>query len=104
MVTKEDMTISFLEELIGTRTKLRTFEFLLEHPICEYSIRDICENTWLSIQSVKNALNIFTEYGMLTVTRKEGEDYYQINMESPIVEAFLELHLKLAEVLVERER
>ena len=40
---------------------------------------------------------------MLTVTRKEGEDYYQINMESPIVEAFLELHLKLAEVLVERE-
>ena len=96
--------ISFLEELIGTKAKIRTLEFLLSHPLYDYTIKDICENTGLQRLSVAEALKNFVKHNIVVQTRRIGRAmFYTINMENPITKAFLDLHLQLARIMVEME-
>ena len=101
-VEKED--ISFLEELIGTKAKIRTLEFLLSHPLYDYTIQEICENTRLQRLSVANALKNFLNHNIVVPTRRVGRAvFYTINMENPIIKAFLNLHLQLARIMVDAD-
>ena len=105
VVEMEKEDASLLEELIGSKAKIRIFEFLLSHPIYEYTTQDICEGTRLQRLSVSKALKDLMRYGIVIPTRKVGRAvFYQIDMDNPIVKAFLKLHLELAKIMVDMEK
>ena len=102
MEEKENMeTPSMLEEIVGSKAKVRTLMFLLQHPIFEYTIQDIVENTGLSRISVAKALETFQKYKIVVKTRRVGRiEFYQIDLSNPLVDGFLDLNKKFAEYLV----
>lgn len=99
---KAEEEVDMFEELFGSKAKARTLMFLLAHPIFDYTIQDIVENTGLSRASVVNALQTFLKYGMVRVTRRIGRaEFYQINLLNPIVEGVNSLNRKMAEYLIQ---
>ena len=96
-------TVSLFEELFGTKAKVRTFMFLLSHPIFEYTIEDIRRYTGLSRITVMEALKKFKEYGIVAITRRVGRaEFYQIDLSNPIVEAYNEMDRKITKWLISR--
>ncbi len=91
---------SMLEEIFGSKAKVRTLIFLLEHPIFEYTTQDIVRNTGLSRVSVFNALHTFLKYGIVIRTRRVGRiEFYQVDLSNPIVEGLIELNKRFVEYL-----
>ena len=97
-------TTSLFEELFGTKAKVKTFIFLLSHPIYEYTTQDIVKNTGLSNVSVRSALKKFREYGIVEVTRRVGRaEFYRVNVNNPIVEAYDKFDREITKWMIKKE-
>jgi len=97
--------VSILEEILGSKVKVKTLLFLLEHPIYEYTTQDIVKNTGLSRMSVSKALYIFLKYGIVIKTRRVGRiEFYQINLSNPFVVGLLELNKNVIKNIPEYEQ
>ena len=102
--SEEMNMVSLFEDLFGTKAKVRTFIFLLSHPIYEYTTQDIARYTGLSRASISSALKKFIEYGIVEITRRVGRaEFYRINVISPIVEAYNLMDRKITEYIIKKE-
>lgn len=87
------------EGLFGNNCELRTLEYLLPLEGLEFNVTELAEEVGISRPSATKTIKIFLEWGLIK-SRKQGENYYSINYESPIVKNILQLNNLLIEKML----
>lgn len=74
------------EGILGGNCELKILEFLLPLKDMDFNISELAEEAEVSRPTANNVIKKFVEWGIMEVSqRRGGNDYYQINPDSPFV-------------------
>ena len=74
------------EGILGGNCELKILEFLLPLKDMDFNISELAEEAEVSRPTANNVIKKFVEWGIMEVSQtRGGNDYYQINPDSPFV-------------------
>lgn len=77
-----------LEQLFGSRTRVKLLRLFLSQPQEEYYVRELTRRMNEQINSIRRELSNLEDMGLLVAEEREGKKYYKVNQEHVM---FLEL-------------
>lgn len=77
-----------LEQLFGSRTRVKLLRLFLSNPQEEYYVRELTRRMNEQINSIRRELSNLEKMGILEAQEREGKKYYQVNQDHLL---FLEL-------------
>lgn len=77
-----------LEQLFGSRTRVKLLRLFLSQPQEEYYVRELTRRMNEQINSIRRELSNLEDMGILVAEEREGKKYYKVNQEHVM---FLEL-------------
>ena len=89
-----------LEQLFGSRTRVKVLALLLNNSTRAYFVREITRKVDEQINSVRRELANLKSLGLVTSNAKNGKIYYQANTKSDLFPDLKKLFSKVAKETV----
>lgn len=83
-----------LEQLFGSRTRIKLLRLLLANPTKEYFVRELTRRLEERINSVRRELANLEEMGLVTSNSKDQKKFYHVNTSFQLYEELRALVLK----------
>ena len=80
------ITIIMLEQLFGSRTRIKLLRLFLGNPEREYFVRELTRLIDERINSVRRELANLESIGLVKSLSKDKKRFYQVNDKSPVFE------------------
>ncbi len=80
---------AFLEEIVGSKAKVRILTFLYTFDYLDYSISEIAKECGISWNTSSKHLQILHKLGLVRNTRTKGNQNYYIGIQNKIYTAFI---------------
>lgn len=90
-----------LDQLFGSRTRLKLLRLFLSNPDSAYYVREITRKIDEQLNSVRRELSNLLLFGLITSDNREDKKFYQLNKKFALVKELTDLVLK-SEVLLEQ--
>ncbi|MCX6748132.1 MAG: hypothetical protein NT076_00860 [Candidatus Pacearchaeota archaeon] len=91
---------SFFIEYLCDNPKIRVIDFLMDNFALDFSLPQIASGSKVAYTTLIGLLPGLLKQEILIETRKIGKsNLFKINLDSPIVKAFLAIDLKLSEAM-----
>lgn len=95
---------SFFLQYLGENPKIRILDFLMDNFALDFSMPQIAEGSNVAYTTLIDVLSILIKQKMVLETRKIGKSrLYKLNLDNPIVKAFLAIDMKLSDAAIKVE-
>lgn len=96
---------SFFLQYLGDNPKIRVLDFLMDNFALDFSLPQIAEGSSVAYTTLIDLLPNLIKQKIIIETRKIGKSkLYKLNLDSPIVKAFLAIDLKLSEACIQNQK
>ena len=75
-----------LEQLFGSRTRVKLLHLFLENIEQDFFVREICRAINERIHSVRRELENLEKFGLISPRTEDQKKYYKINSDFPVLE------------------
>lgn len=94
---------SLLIRTLGDNPKLRIVDFLIDNVLFDFSKKEMIEGSGISRPTFNKYFDDLEKQGIVKVSRKfGGTKLYQLNKDSPVVKAILELDNDLSQAYADK--
>ena len=101
----KEANTSFFLQYLGDNPKIRVLDFLMDNFALDFSLTQIAEGSKVAYTTLIDLQPKLIKQGIIMENRKIGKSrLYKINLDSPIVKAFLAIDLKLSETFVQKNQ
>ncbi|MEK7540164.1 MAG: winged helix-turn-helix domain-containing protein, partial [Patescibacteria group bacterium] len=83
-----------LEQLFGSRTRVKLLRLFLSNPQEEYYVRELTRRMNEQINSIRRELSNLEDMGLLLSEEREGKKYYKVNQDHLMFPELRALFLK----------
>jgi len=90
-----------LDQLFGSRTRVKLLRLFLSNPDASYYVREITRKIDEQLNSVRRELSNLLLFGLVTSDNRDDKKYYQLNKKFALTKELTDLVLK-SEVLLEQ--
>jgi Fic family protein len=93
-----------LEEVVGTKAKVRILSYMYNFNDFDYSISDVANQCSISWNTAKKELVKLTNIGLLEETRTKGNQTYYKAIQNKIYKSFFEFENQVTDLLRSKEK
>lgn len=93
-----------LEQLFGSRTRVKVLSLLLNNPLRSYYVREITRKVDEQINSVRRELANLKSIGLVKSRAKKGKVFYQANQNSDLYQPLKKIFSRIAKDLANENK
>ncbi|MFA5992531.1 MAG: hypothetical protein WC796_02380 [Candidatus Pacearchaeota archaeon] len=95
---------SFFLQYLGDNPKIRVLDFLMDNFALDFSLPQIAQGSNVAYTTLIDLFPNLLKQKITIETRKIGKSkLFKLNLDSPIVKAFIAIDLKLSEAAIQTE-